>query len=314
MSEMLEDELLARVTAGDIRTASRLISRAEAGDRSITPVLKQLSRRAKNGCLLGITGPPGAGKSTLLNQLIVHYRQLDQQVAVLAVDPSSPFSGGAILGDRVRMNQHAADPKVFIRSMAARGQLGGLASACGDVLTILSAMNFDIVLLETVGVGQNEVDIMRYATQVVVVQTPGAGDRVQSVKAGILEIGDIYVVNKADMPGADQLVTALQDSLQLSHQVQKWLPPVIAIQASSGMGINALVEQIAGHQAWLASNQDTTSQRARQRLRYRIAEICKQRLGEVVVSGAGVSEQEMQALLNREQDPYSVAEQLLKAG
>ncbi|MCY4425727.1 MAG: methylmalonyl Co-A mutase-associated GTPase MeaB [Halieaceae bacterium] len=305
------DKLVGEVLAGSIRTASRLISRAEACDSSITPILKQLFCKAGDPVLLGITGPPGAGKSTLVNQLIQHYRKHDKCVAVLAVDPSSPFSGGAILGDRVRMNQHAADPGVFIRSMASRGQLGGLAKATGDALSILQAMNFDVIILETVGVGQSEVEIVRHASSVLVLQMPGAGDGVQSVKAGILEIGDIYAVNKSDLPGADKLVTSLREMLQLSSKMHPWLPPVVAIQANTGAGIDRLVQHIGEHRDSIRSGGEVHASRARERVRYRVVEICRQLLNESVFSGAGVTDTQLSAIANHQQDPYTLAEKLV---
>ncbi len=240
-------ELLTHVYSGDVRVASRLISRAESNDPSIAPILDQLRSQDAETPVVGITGPPGGGKSTLVNQLIQAYRREDRRVAVLAVDPSSPVRGGAILGDRVRMNQHATDSGVFIRSMSARGHSGGLAEATGDAICILQAMNFDLIILETVGVGQNEVEIVRHASTVVVIQIPGTGDAIQSVKAGILEIGDMYVVNKSDLPGADRLASSLRDMLHVSAHGPAWHPPVLQVQANSGEGITELVRAIDSH-------------------------------------------------------------------
>ncbi len=190
----------------DVRRCARLISLVERGEADLVPLLQRLYRAGGRGRTVGVTGPPGAGKSTLVNKLVAVWRRRGLSVAVLAIDPSSPFSGGAILGDRLRMMEHACDDGVFIRSMASRGHLGGLAKAAGDALIVLNAMPWDIVLIETVGVGQNETEIMRHAQVVILVQTPMGGDNIQAAKAGIIEIADIFVVNKSDHPLADQTV------------------------------------------------------------------------------------------------------------
>lgn len=321
MSEQaVNDELLqivAQVKAGKIRTISRLITRAESGDSSLTPILKALFSQGFDTPIIGITGPPGAGKSTLVNQLVKYYRSKDQRVAVLAVDPSSPFSGGAILGDRVRMNEHATDNGVFIRSMAARGQLGGLAKAAADALTILQAMNVDKIILETVGVGQSEVEIMRHASTVAVLQIPGTGDGVQSVKAGVLEIGDIYIVNKADLPGTEKLSSALKDMLHLKGDQDGWQPPVLTTEAITGSGIEEVVDAIKSHikvtnQAAQGTN-TVVELRAAARARHRVVEICHQLVNESVFSEQVLTNDLIRELLDRRQDPYSLAEQLLPA-
>jgi LAO/AO transport system kinase len=238
------------VVAGNRRAVGKLITRIECADPSVLPVLDLLYPRGTHSPVLGITGPPGAGKSALVDQLIERLRARDERLAVLAVDPSSPFTGGAILGDRIRMARHNTDPKVFIRSMAARGHLGGLAGAVGDALIVFDAMGVDRILVETVGVGQNEMDIMQHADTVVVVQTPSGGDVVQAVKAGLLEAGDIYVMNKMDTGGVDRAVAALCDSVDFRHPVNRgeaWRPPVVKTQALEGAGVDEVVDAVLAH-------------------------------------------------------------------
>jgi LAO/AO transport system kinase len=238
------------VLSGNRRAAGKMITRIECADESVLPVLELLYPRGKHVPVLGITGPPGAGKSALVDQLIERFRTRGESLAVLAVDPSSPFTGGAILGDRIRMARHNTDSKVFIRSMAARGHLGGLAGAVGDALIVLDAMGVERILVETVGVGQNEMDIMRHADTIIVVQTPSGGDAVQAVKAGLLEAGDIYVMNKMDTSGADRAVAALRESLDFRHSLndtEAWRPPIIKTQAVEGTGVDDLVDAVLAH-------------------------------------------------------------------
>jgi LAO/AO transport system kinase len=239
------------ILSGNRRTAARLITRIEAGDPSVRTILETLYRSGGRARVVGVTGPPGAGKSTLVDGLVAHWRAEGRTVAVLAVDPSSPISGGAVLGDRVRMGRHAGDEGVLIRSMAARGALGGLADACGDALTVLDALGFDRIVLETVGVGQSEVDVLTHAHGVVVLQTPEGGDGIQSVKAGVLEVADILVVNKADIPGVERMLRHLRD--MVAHRMPAlpgWDIPVITTEANRGEGIDDLATAI---EAFLAA-------------------------------------------------------------
>jgi LAO/AO transport system kinase len=238
------------VVAGNRRAVGKLLTRIECADPSVLAVLDLLYPRGTHVPILGITGPPGAGKSALVDQLIARFRARDERLAVLAVDPSSPFTGGAILGDRIRMARHNTDPNVFIRSMAARGHLGGLAGAVGDALIVFDAMGVDRILVETVGVGQNEMDIILHAGTVVVVQTPSGGDVVQAVKAGLLEAGDIYVMNKMDTGGVDRAAAALRDSVDFRHPLNgsdAWRPPVVKTQAVEGTGVDAVVDAVLAH-------------------------------------------------------------------
>lgn len=302
--------------SGDIRTAARLITVIERGAADLTHLLQQLYRTGGRGRTIGITGPPGAGKSSLTNKLIAAWRKRGFKIAVLAIDPSSPFTGGAVLGDRLRMMEHACDAGVFIRSIASRGQLGGLAKAAGDTLTILSAMPWDIVLIETVGVGQNETDIIRHAEVVLLVQTPMGGDDIQAAKAGITEIGDIFVVNKADHPQADHAVRQLESMVALGnclHPDRTWLPPVVKTQANSGEGIEALVNHIERRFAHLLLHPEIAEKQGRERIRHRVGEILQQLLDQRMRSnGDGWLDDAIEPVVSRKSDPYALAATLIE--
>jgi LAO/AO transport system kinase len=308
------------ICTGKLVPAARLITRIEQGDPEVTPLLQQLYLRGGRSHLLGITGPPGAGKSTLVNQLISAYRQHNKRVAVLAVDPTSPFSGGAILGDRVRMNRHATDPNVFIRSMASRGQLGGLAKAAGDAVTVLDAMDFDVVIIETVGVGQSEIDILRHAQCVLLLQTPESGDRIQAVKAGVMEIGDIYVINKADHEGAEAMKRGIEEMLHMSaplvNEAPLWQAPVLLTQAEVGEGVDELLKLIQEHRDFMVTNPSVSAIRLRQQMRHRILAICHQLTQQQLFSPESNDklEQTLARITRREHDPYSIAKMLLANG
>lgn len=272
-------ELVEQVLNGDRRALARLLTYVENDREGVEQALASLFPHTGRAWVIGITGAPGTGKSTLVNELAKHYRADDQTVGILAVDPTSPFSGGALLGDRIRMRDLSGDSGVFIRSMATRGSLGGLARATRDAIRVLDAGGFDLILVETVGAGQNEVDIVRTADTTVVVEAPGMGDEVQAIKAGILEIADVLVVNKADRQGVNHAVRALKMMLELGHPASRsqiaahhgrliavpeaydsddhaplWIPPILQTVANEGKGIAEVVEAIAAHRRHLANS------------------------------------------------------------
>lgn len=251
--------LIEPILNGEIRALSRLISRIENNDQEGLELLKKLYKYTGNAVVIGLTGAPGAGKSTITNQLISVYLNKGFKVAVLAVDPSSVFTGGSVLGDRIRMPQ--INPNLFIRSLASRGCLGGLSRAVGSIVRLLDAAGYQRIILETVGTGQSEIEIRNYAHTVVVVSTPNMGDDIQTLKAGILEIGDIYVVNKADLPESDRTMSDLIKMISLAVRKKKWVPPVLKVIASDGRGIPELTDQIEAHYHYLNSEGELSSKR-----------------------------------------------------
>ena len=301
-------ELIAGAQAGEQRDIARLISRIEDGSADAREAMQALAGFVGRAQVIGITGAPGVGKSTTTSALVSAFRARGNRVAVLAVDPSSPFSGGALLGDRIRMQQHATDEGVFIRSMASRGHLGGLAATTPQVIRVLDAAGFDAVLIETVGVGQSEVEVAATADTSVVLIAPGMGDSIQAAKAGILEIGDIFVVNKADREGAETTVRELRHMISLG-QHEGWRPPVLKTVASLGDGIDSLLAAIDEHRIWLTgSGQD----RAR-KLRRIKDEICALVIGETksrLSIRAAEIDSLSEAVLDGAMDAYAAAEQL----
>ena len=248
--------LLEAAVTGDVRALGKALSVIEDGTPEVTELLSDLAD-SNSALLIGVTGPPGVGKSTTTGALISEYRSKGLRVAVLAVDPSSPVTGGALLGDRIRMQEHALDEGVFIRSMSSRGQLGGLSSATQAAAKVLDAVGFDVIIVETVGVGQSEVDVVNAVDTVVLVLAPGAGDGVQAAKAGILEIADIYVVNKADRDGAEGVVRELRSMIGLGSNSQaSWTPEIVTTTATTGQGLTDLVLAISKHHDWAVASGD----------------------------------------------------------
>ncbi|MBF4764943.1 methylmalonyl Co-A mutase-associated GTPase MeaB [Nocardioides islandensis] len=308
------DELVSRARDGDARAVARLISWVEDEAPQLREVMAALAPYAGHAQIVGITGSPGVGKSTSTNALVGELRKAGKRVGVLAVDPSSPFSGGALLGDRVRMQDHALDRDVYIRSMASRGHLGGLSWSTPQALRVLDAAGCDIVLVETVGVGQSEVEIAGQADTTLVLLAPGAGDGIQAAKAGILEIADIYVVNKADRDGADQLRRELRGMIALGERdADDWKPPIVKTVAHKGDGVDEVVAEIDRHFAWLAESGELEKRRTR-RVRDEIETIAvtalRRRWDDV---HARVELDDLAAaVVAGESDPYTAADTLLE--
>jgi LAO/AO transport system kinase len=335
-------QLAQRVLDGDVRAASRLMRNIDDGVPTAMADLQALFPKTGGAYIIGLTGSPGAGKSTLTDRLIARFRKQGKKVGVLAVDPTSPFTGGAILGDRIRMQEHATDKGVFIRSLATRGNLGGLSRATGDCIRVMDAMGQDVILVETVGVGQDEIDIAQMAHTTVVVTVPGMGDDVQAIKAGILEVADVFAVNKSDLDGADRMVRELRMMLELRHAVKapamdhdahhrmvrakaegrhveeaapprEWEPPILKVVAARDQGVDELVEAIAQHRAFL---DETGLRKDKERARAAMQFIAL--LRERLLRGAlarlererGRLDEVAGRIAERQADPYALAEEL----
>lgn len=300
------------IVARDPRRIGQAISAAESGE-GVPELLRLIFPRTGRARVLGLTGPPGAGKSTLALKVAQEYRRRGQTVGIVAVDPSSPFTGGAILGDRIRMSEIYTDPGVFIRSMATRGAMGGLARATSDAVDVLDAAGFDVVLIETVGVGQDEVDVVRTAESVAVVLVPGLGDDIQAIKAGLLEIADVFVVNKADREGADRTVAELAMMLDLSAG-RGWRPPIVRTVAPKGEGVAELVEALEAHGSFLADSPEGADRSVR-RARARIVALLEERFQRAVESRAAETEgleDAVRRVSERREDPYAAAGRLFE--
>ena len=308
------EELVRRIRAGEVRALSRAISAVEDRTPGSAELLKALFPYSGKADLLGFTGAPGAGKSTLVDQVARLYRGQGKSVGIIAVDPTSPFSGGAILGDRIRMQSHHADPGIFIRSMATRGSLGGLATTTADVATVLDAAGRDVVMIETVGVGQDEVDIVRLADVTIVVLVPGMGDDVQTIKAGIMEIADIFVINKSDRDGAERVEREIRAMQTLAVRKDAWTPPIVKTVASEGTGAGELVQAIESFRLDLQQS-DRTQARRIENWRGRIAEMLREALFQRVFSyylSEGEATRFATEVAEHRRDPYSLVERIVE--
>ena len=311
--------LVEQATEGNARAVGRLISLVEDASPSLREVMELLAPRAGHARVIGLTGSPGVGKSTSTSALVAAYRQRGMRVGVLAVDPSSPFSGGALLGDRVRMQDHATDSGVFIRSMASRGHLGGLSWATPQALRVLSAAGCDVVLIETVGVGQAEVEIASLADTTIVLLAPGMGDGIQAAKAGILEVADVFVVNKADREGADAVVRDLRymQSLGIEAPSQakvdgKWVAPILKTIAAKGEGIEEVIDAVERHGAWMESSgelQRRRTRRAADEVEAIALTLLRERMGDL--RGGDALSTLAERVVAGELDPYAAADELV---
>src|SRR5436853_5612267 len=304
--------LAERVFAGDARAIARAISLVEDESAAGADLVRDIYARTGHAYLVGVTGPPGAGKSTLVDRMTMELRKAGQTVGIIAVDPTSPYTGGAILGDRVRMGTHFGDAGVFIRSMATRGHLGGLARTTSDAALVLDAAGKDVVMIETVGVGQDEVDIVRTADISIVVLVPGTGDEGQALKAGIMEIADIFVVNKADRDGADRLVQSVSSMLSLqTFQPGDWRPPILKTEATTGAGVPELIAMI---NMFRAHSEAAKLTRQRTRQEYRLRDLLSHRFMQTVEQR--LPEGELQRIVDgiaeRKVDPYSAATAIIE--
>ena len=306
------ERLIEQLRSGDARALARAISIIENRTPGWSELLKAIFPHSGHARILGLTGPPGAGKSTLVDQLARHYRKENCTVGIIAVDPTSSYTGGAILGDRIRMQEHFADPGIYIRSMATRGSLGGLARTTADVATVLDAAGRDLIMIETVGVGQDEVDIVRLADITVVILVPGMGDDVQSIKAGIMEIADIFVINKSDREGADRVEREIVALQSLAVRSDRWTPPIVKTVASEGTGVKELAAAIHNYEVYLQQEHLILQKRIQnwqnrliEMLRDALLEKAREHLANGAVAGYAAD------VAEHRRDPYELIEQIV---
>ena len=306
--------LLDNFLKGDPRALARLITRVENRTEDSLELLQKLFPKTGRSRVIGVTGSPGAGKSSLVDRITVAYRKQNKTLAVVAVDPSSPFTGGAILGDRIRMQTMGIDPGVYIRSMATRGHLGGLATASADVVAVLDAAGRDPIIVETVGVGQDEIDIVKLADVSVVVLVPGMGDDIQALKAGIMEIADIFVINKCDRAGVEKMERAVTAMLSLSHRQDGWIPPIVKTIATDGTGVAELLAEIERCYDFFQSGA-LRIQKKREAARQRLLNLLEERLVKSALEHAfpdGALTRTVEDIADRKTDPYTVVDRIIK--
>ena len=305
------EQLTNGVLRGNYRALAQAVSLVEREDPQAERLLAEIYAATGRARIVGITGSPGAGKSTLVAALARHYRKQQKRVGIIAVDPTSPFTGGAILGDRIRMADLYTDRGVFIRSMATRGFMGGLAKATNDVVDLLDASGFDVVIVETVGVGQDEVDVIRTVQSNIVILVPGMGDDIQAIKAGIMEIGDIFVVNKADRPGADRTVTEITMMMSLVEEHGDYVPPIVKTVASLGQGIEELDDAIIRHRDYLQSSGEL-ERRNRERVRIRIETMLKEKFMTRLLTATPNFDEILDDVVHKRNNPHDAAEDVLR--
>lgn len=303
-------DLAQELIKGNHRAIARAISLAENNRSAAQEMMKKIFPSTGKSLVVGVTGPPGSGKSTLVDQMVVHLRKNGKKIGIIAIDPSSPFTGGAILGDRIRMMRHSTDPEVFIRSMAARGHLGGLAKATGEAITILEAAGKDFILVETVGVGQDEVEVVKLADIVLVILIPGAGDEIQAFKAGIMEIADIFVINKADSPDAGKTERQIKAMLDLGFEGDT-MPPIVKTVATEGEGVEPLINEI--DKLVGSKSQEFKDSRKKRLISWMLRDIISEKIYQAVSQNIPESEFEslVERIFKREIDPYTVADEIV---
>ena len=310
---MSVNELVDGVLSGKRRYLARLISLIENEDTQAQEALIQLYRHTGKAHIIGVTGPPGSGKSSLVTRLTAEFRKRGRTIGIICVDPSSPFTGGALLGDRIRMQEHSLDDDVYVRSMGTRGHLGGLSRATSDAVRAIDASGKDIIFVETVGTGQSEVEVIEIAHTVIVIDVLGSGDDIQAIKAGIMEIADLFVVNKSDYPGADKKVTEINTMLDIDPRERPWRPPVLLTNSRTGDGVAELADKLLEHFKHLKDS-GLLEQKGLQRSREELQSIMKYKLTQELshkLQGKPAYEKAIQMIAQRKKDPYTVAEQLI---